>query len=470
MDVQRKLTRAGMNELLRRDFNAFIHRVVQQLSPSSPYQTNWHIEAAAYELERVRTGDVRRLIINMPPRSLKSMTASVAFPAFVLGHNPRIRIICVSYGNELAAKHARDFREILSAPWYKEIFPRTRISSTKNTEGEIVTTELGFRLSTSTEGTLTGRGGDLIIIDDPLKPIDALSDTRRERANEWFSNTLLSRLDDKVRGCIVIVMQRVHLGDLTGYLTHSSGEWTRLVLPAIADQAQTVRLGDDCDDVYDRQAGEALHSEREPLETLEGLRRQLGSDTFAAQYQQQPVPPGGAMIKRSWLRRYDTLPLPSWPEVLQSWDTASKEGAQNDFSVCTTWIVRDSKYYLVDVMRGRYDYPSLKARAIEHAKAHRPNRILIEDAGVGTALITELQKSGLSAVPVTPIRDKVTRMSIASAKVEAGLVFLPREAPWLAVLEEELFSFPGCLHDDQVDSISQALNHEAFYYTLDGVE
>lgn len=121
-------------------------------------------------------------------------------------------------------------------------------------------------------------------------------------------------------------------------------------------------------------------------------------------------------------------------------------------------------------MRGRYDYPSLKARAIEHAKAHRPNRILIEDAGVGTALITELQKSGLSAVPVTPIRDKVTRMSIASAKVEAGLVFLPREAPWLAVLEEELFSFPGCLHDDQVDSISQALNHEAFYYTLDGVE
>lgn len=199
MDVQRMLTRAGMNELLRRDFNAFIHRVVQQLSPSSPYQTNWHIEAAAYELERVRTGDVRRLIINMPPRSLKSMTSSVAFPAFVLGHNPRIRIICVSYGNELAAKHARDFREILSAPWYKEIFPRTRISSTKNTEGEIVTTELGFRLSTSTEGTLTGRGGDLIIIDDPLKPIDALSDTRRERANEWFSNTLLSRLDDKVR-------------------------------------------------------------------------------------------------------------------------------------------------------------------------------------------------------------------------------------------------------------------------------
>jgi hypothetical protein len=211
-----KITPAIFDEILRRDFRAFIHRVVQQLSPGTPYQPNWHIDAAAYQLERVRNGELTRLIINMPPRSLKSVVTSVAFPAFLLGHDPRMRIICVSYGADLAAKHARDFREIITSTWYRRLFPDTRISPTKNTEAEIETTAGGFRLSTSTEGTLTGRGGGLIIIDDPLKPIDALSDSRRERANEWFRNTLLSRLDDKVHDSIVIVMQRVHLDDLTG--------------------------------------------------------------------------------------------------------------------------------------------------------------------------------------------------------------------------------------------------------------
>ena len=220
------MTPALLNEILRLDFRAFVHRVVQELSPGTPYQPNWHIDALGYQLERVRRGELTRLIINMPPRSLKSIVTSVALPAFLLGHYPGMRIICVSYGADLAAKHARDFRQILTEPWYQRIFPNTRISPTKNTEAEIATTAGGFRLSTSTEGTLTGRGGDLIIIDDPLKPIDALSDSRRERANEWFRNTLLSRLDDKVHGSIVIVMQRVHLDDLTGNLTiEERGSW-----------------------------------------------------------------------------------------------------------------------------------------------------------------------------------------------------------------------------------------------------
>ena len=221
------------------------------------------------------------------------------------------------------------------------IFPNTRISPTKNTEAEIATTAGGFRLSTSTEGTLTGRGGDLIIIDDPLKPIDALSDTRRERANEWFRNTLLSRLDDKVHGSIVIVMQRVHLDDLTGNLIRSSDEWELLELPAIAEERQVVRIGAGKRDVHVREIGDVLHPEREPIEALEKLRNQLGSDNFAGQYQQRPVPPGGAMVKRVWLRRWEQLPTNA-RKVIQSWDTASKDGAQNDYSVCTTWVVHEA--------------------------------------------------------------------------------------------------------------------------------
>jgi predicted phage terminase large subunit-like protein len=167
------------------------------------------------------------------------------------------------------------------------------------------------------------------------------------------------------------------------------------------------------------------------------------------------------MIKRDWLRRYDLPPSLELPgRVIQSWDTANKEGAENDWSVCTTWVFRDNNFYLVDLLRGRFDYPSLKARAIEHARIHRPERILIEDAGVGIALIAELSATGLPAIAVKPESDKVTRMFVQSEKFARGSVYFPECAPWLADLEAELFAFPNSRHDDQVDSISQALAYE----------
>lgn len=458
------MTHAGLTEVTRRDLRTFVHRTVQLLSPGTRYKPNWHIDATAYRLEQVRNGEVTRLIINMPPRSLKSIITSVAFPAFLLGHDPQLRIICVSYSNELAAKHALDFRRVISARWYQEAFPETRISASKNTETEIATTAGGFRLSTSTGGTLTGRGGDLILIDDPLKASDALSKTRRESANDWFKTTLASRLDDKVLGRIVVVMQRIHLDDLTGNLLRSSDDWTVLELPAIAEERQRIRVGPGRHEFYTRKIDEVLHPEREPREALYKLKRDLGSDYFSAQYQQQPVPMGGAMIKRDWLRRYDHLPPKPWSKVVQSWDTASKDGAQNDWSACTTWVIEDKRYYLVDVLRARLNYPRLKAVAIAHAELHKPSRILIEDAGTGTALIGELKQAGVPATGVTPVRDKITRLSVASAKIEAGLVLLPREAPWLAEFEEELLSFPHGRHDDQADSVSQVLNDASCSY------
>jgi hypothetical protein len=206
-----------LEALLRNDFRAFVHKVFATLSPGQTYVRTWHVEAIAWRLERVRRGEVRRLIINMPPRSLKSIAASVGFPAFVLGHDPSRRIICVSYSGDLAKKHANDFRAVLESPWYRSAFPSTRIGPFKNSETEIELTARGFRLATTVGGTLTGRGGDIIVIDDPLKPDDALSEAKRSAANQWFMNTLLSRLDDKRTGAIVVVMQRVHIDDLTGF-------------------------------------------------------------------------------------------------------------------------------------------------------------------------------------------------------------------------------------------------------------
>jgi predicted phage terminase large subunit-like protein len=169
------------------------------------------------------------------------------------------------------------------------------------------------------------------------------------------------------------------------------------------------------------------------------------------------------------VQRYEQLPerKPS-SIILQSWDTASKAGDENDYSVCTTWLHHDKKHYLKDVLRGRLDYPTLKARAIQHARTHKPNKILIEDAGVGTALVRELQDAGLTAIGIKPMHDKRTRMSIQSGKFASGQVFFPNNAPWLAELENELFSFPHGRHDDQVDAISQAMAYEISGYNLDG--
>jgi hypothetical protein len=226
---------------------------------------------------------------------------------------------------------------VLSTDWYRRLFPATRIGSYKDSETEIETTQRGFRLVTSTGGTLTGRGGDMIIIDDPLKPIDAMSDTKRNAVNYWFNNTLISRLDDKRTGGIIIVMQRVHMDDLTGFLLRQSDEWTVLSLPAIAESYERIHLGQGC--FHECQPGEPLSPERGPIEILRQMRIQLGSDLFSAQYQQAPVPPGGAMVKRHWVKRYNELPPhQAGSMTIPSWDTASKGGPDNDWSVCTTWL------------------------------------------------------------------------------------------------------------------------------------
>jgi predicted phage terminase large subunit-like protein len=448
---------AHVNAACRTDFVSFVRKVFHVLNPSAKFYMNWHIGAIADVLEQVRLGTIKRLIITVPPRSLKSIICSVAFPAFVLGHDPTKRLIAVSYSADLAIKHGNDFRAVANSEEYRAIFPGMRISAMKNTQTEVVTTLNGFRLAMSVDGALTGRGGDIIIIDDPIAALAALSQKPREHVQQWYFNTLLSRLDDKQNGAIVLVMQRLHEDDLAGVLLRGSQEWTVLSLPAIAVEDEEIPVGNG--QVHVRRAGDVLHPEREPREVLESLRAQLGAETFAAQYQQQPVAPGGAMIKRAWVRRYDQLPKSG--QVIQSWDSANKQGEENDYSVCTTWLLHENKYYLTHVLRGRFDFPTLRTKVLQHAKQHKASRILIEDAGFGTALIQELKTASLfSVVPVKPEHDKKTRMAIQSAKFENGQVLFPKEAPWLADLEAELFAFPSGRHDDQVDSISQALGYK----------
>ena len=217
---------AHVHAACRKDFVSFVRKAFHVLNPSAIFHMNWHICAIAHHLEQVRLGKIRRLIITVPPRSLKSIMCSVAFPAFVLGHDPTKRLIVASYSADLAIKHGNDFRKIVNSGEYHGIFPGMRISAMKDTQTEVVTTLNGFRLAISVDGTLTGRGGDIIVIDDPIAALPALSQKPREHVVDWYFNTLLSRLDDKQNGAIVLVMQRLHEDDLAGVLLRGSDEWT----------------------------------------------------------------------------------------------------------------------------------------------------------------------------------------------------------------------------------------------------
>jgi predicted phage terminase large subunit-like protein len=452
-----------LHSILRNDFESFLHRCFLMLNPGAEYLPNWHIKAIAHQLQLIRDGKIHRLILNMPPRYLKSLTVSVILPAFLLGHDPRMKIFGVSYSNDLSAKHAADFRAIVQSDWYRKTFPTMRVD--RIADSDVFTTRRGFRRSTSVSATLTGLGGDMIILDDPQKPVDAQSDTLRNSLNQWFTNTLLSRLDNKATGVIILVMQRVHLHDLTGFLVDKSKDWTVLSLPAIAEVDEKVAIGNN--EFHTRRAGEALHPKYETVSTLEKLRNEMGSGIFGAQYQQSPVPDGGGMIKRDWLHYYDQLPERGYrTKLIHSWDTAAKVGAQNDWSVCTTWLLVDNRFYLIDLIRGRYEYPQLRAMVIALAQRDEPLKILIEDTSTGIALAQELRQSGIHTVKPVPVeRDKMGRLFVHQAKFEAGLVLFPRKAPFLAQLETELLTFPQGKHDDQVDSLSQALSYKGGYDT-----
>src|SRR5438132_6840009 len=229
-----------LDVILRSDLGYFAERCFYDLNPQAAFLTNWHLEVVAAKLTAVREGKIRRLIINLPPRHLKSLLPSIAFPAWCLGHDPSAQILCVSYAQDLAGKLARDCRSIMMSPWYRRIFP-TRLAPHRQAVQEFITTRQGYRLATSNGGVLTGRGADIILIDDPLKPEEALSEARRKATNEWFDHTLYSRLNDKSRGAIVIIMQRLHEDDLVGHVL-AQEPWEVLSFPAIAEADEEHRI------------------------------------------------------------------------------------------------------------------------------------------------------------------------------------------------------------------------------------
>lgn len=457
--MRNQLSDEEYQALLRQDLSIFIQRSFLELNGGTPYLHNWHIDLIASKLMDVCQGKIRRLIINIPPRNLKSICASVAFPAWLLGHDPTKKVICASYAQDLAEKLARDCRQIMRSEWYQALFACTRLSPFKVAVNDFETTRGGGRMAVSTGGGITGRGGDVLIIDDAIKPDQAFSEVEREGANRWYDTTLYSRLNDKQRGAIIIIMQRLHLDDLVGHVLAQEG-WEVVSLPAIAESDETYFIKSILGTrIVTRHAGEALHPERESLAILEQLRASLGEYNFAGQYQQSPMPLGGGIIKTAWLQYLaDSLWPNKFEQVIQSWDTASKVTELSDYSVCTTWGIAKKRAYLIDVCRVRLEFPGLKKKALELYAKYKPSTILVEDKSSGIQLIQEFRNENFYQVKaVKPQGDKAMRLHMQAAFIESGGLVLPGQAPWLTDYVQELTSFPTGKFDDQVDSTTQAL-------------
>lgn len=448
---------AALNELTRRSFLFFLTRAFPYISGGQQLSANWHISAMAYWLDRVERGICRRLLVTLSPRNLKSITISVAWVAWMLGKDPSKNFVCVSYSNELSGKLARDCLTVMQSRWYKDAFPGTVISSWRKAM-DFETTRHGGRLATSITGTLTGRGGDIIILDDVIKPDEADSEVIRENVKEWYRSTLASRLNDKKSGAILAVMQRLHQFDLPGMLLEVGGI-DHLNRPAIAPAEEVIPLlGGKC---HRRRIGEVLHAEREPIEELERIRHEMGSHRFAAQYLQNPVPAAGNLIKARWLKIYPEPLDVEGGYIIQSWDTGNKAGPNNAYSSCVTARVKGKYTYVIDVLRKRMEFPELRATAIALAREYGPSILLIEDKASGEALIQELRDPSLTGVPVPiPVRpegDKESRIAGISGMIEAGQLLIPREASWLPDFKSELLGFPQTRFCDQVDALSQLM-------------
>jgi predicted phage terminase large subunit-like protein len=434
----------------RQDLSSFAERSFRELNPGTSYVPNFHQHAITAALERMRTGSLRRLIINVPPRLMKSTIVSCALPAFLLGHDPTERVIVTTYSDQLSEKLSSDTQRLMTAPFYRTLFPATHLS--RQTKGYLETDRGGSSLATSVGGSITGLGGDWIVMDDPHNASDAYSAPMRDAVKRYFNSSLLSRLNNPSKGRIILVMQRLHEDDLTGHLMEQGG-WELLKLEATATEDAQIDIGQG--KFHRIVVGDLLDPVRLPQSVLDERKRAMGSRDFSAQYQQQPVPAEGNIVKRAWIQRYQKLPPLTDGEVVQSWDTAVKTDPQHDYSVCTTWLRVEQLHYLAGVWRGKVDYPGLRAKVCELQKMFEAERVLIEDAGSGAALIQELRNSPAPAIGRRSKDTKESRLSVASALIERGQVLLPNDAPWLADFESELLGFPGVKHDDQVDSFSQ---------------
>lgn len=416
------------------------------------YQAATHLIALAQKLEAIERGELKRLIVLMPPRHGKSELISLRFPCWYLGKHPEDYIVQAGYAESIALFHSRQARDIFISPEMWHLFPGIRYRPERPGQEAVIperqaahewgTKQGGSYYAVGIGGGLTGRGFNIGIIDDPVKDAEeAASDTIRDKDWEWYMKVFRTRAEPDA--AIIVVMTRWHQDDLVGRLLRKAKE------DPTADQWEVLHF-------RAIEEGKALWPERYPIEVLTKTLSALGSRAFASLYQGDPTIAEGQIIKREWWKYYSQEP--NFIRKIHSWDTAFKSKTQNDYSVCTVWGEAQNGFYLLDVWRAKVEFPELKRAAIALDARDSPSAVLVEDKASGQSLIQELQRD--TNIPVIPYKvdsDKVARAYAVTPLMEAGKVFIPEIANWLFDYIEELSAFPGGEYDDQVDSTTQAL-------------
>ena len=434
----------SLRERAREDFMAFVKHVYDGFIEGN------HHKQVARQFEKLAQNPGSRIIVNMPPRHTKSEFASYLLPAWLIGKNPELKIIQTTHTAELAVRFGRKVRNLMELDVYKQIFPEVDLRADSKAAGRWETGQGGEYYAAGVGGAITGRGADLLIIDDPHSEQDALSETAMESAYEWYTSGPRQRLQPG--GSIVVVMTRWSLKDLTGKLIKAqasdamSDQWDIVEFPAILP------------------SGNLLWPEFWKKDELLRVKASLSLGKWNAQWQQNPVAEEGAIIKKEWWNKWEKDSVPQISYIMQSYDTAFSKKETADYSAITTWGVfkpmdgGPDNIILLDAKKGRWDFPELKANAMEEYKYWDPDMVLIEAKASGTPLTDELRTMGIPVVNYTPSRgnDKHTRMHTVAPMFESGRVWAP-EKRFAEEVIDECAAFPNGDYDDYCDSMSMAL-------------
>lgn len=461
-------------EKLARSLRRYVDRAWHVVEPASPFIPNWHVDAICDHLEAVSAGQIRRLIINIPPRCMKSLNVAVFWPTWDWARHPERRWVFASYAQNLSFRDSVKCRRLIDSAWYQERWGHVyQLTGDQNEKRKFENDRTGHRIATSVGGTATGEGGDIIVADDPHKVDEVESELMLAEPVDWWDGTMSTRLNDPETGAFVVVMQRVHESDLVGHLLDRGG-FTHLCLPMEYEPAHPFLWPDD----PRTQDGELLWPERVGASAVTELKEALGSYRAAGQLQQRPAPAEGGILKRAWWRWYgqpagddehDRGDVPTLDGVIQSWDTAWKDKQTSDYVVGQVWGWRGAERFLLRQVRARMNEPEVKreirslaawvAATFQDFDIHP---ILVEAANVGPDIVADLRRS-LPGIQSRPAQgDKTQRAHAVAPQLEAGQVWLPgydeRSAPgWAQDLVTECAAFPNAAYDDQVDAMTQAL-------------
>jgi predicted phage terminase large subunit-like protein len=478
-------------EMARRKLSEYSKQAWHVVEPATKYIDNWHIDAIAEHLEAVTDGQIKRLLVNIPPRCEKSLNVAVFWPTWVWGpkEKPSVRWLFASYAESLSLRDSLKCRNVIRSEWYQKNWGNVyKLAGDQNEKRKFENNKTGHRLATSVTGLGTGEGGDVIVIDDPHNVIDGESDAIRETTLLWFNEVIPSRLNDPKTGAIVIVMQRVHERDVSAEAI-KQGNYVHLCLPMEYEPKRMIVTPIGFNDPRTKE-GELLWNERIGEKEVEGYKKSLGSYAYAGQYQQRPTPRGGGMIKRWWWKYWvpkgrkfppiyekdasgnlvecKVVELPDQFNIkIQSWDMSFDDTENSAFVVGQEWGQWVADRFLLDQVRSQMDFPTTIKEFIDfNKKWPDTSHKIVEKKANGAAVIKTLNQTISGIVPREPEGDKVARMAAKSAVIESGNVYIPHPAlySWVEEYLSEMTAFPKSAYKDQVDTTSQALMELSYDY------